>query len=92
MVKTLSHVNENEILKTMAKMRCFTRYKASKSDLHDFDSSRSLMVKSDGGVRLPIYDFLLMFNGRIGPISPPLRDIILSFKINQAQNDTFSQI
>ncbi len=28
----------------------------------EFDLSRSLMVKSNGAVRLPIYDFLLVSN------------------------------
>ncbi len=33
----------------------------------EFDLSRSLKVKSDGTVGLPIYGFLLMFNSNIGP-------------------------
>ena len=33
----------------------------------DFDLSRSLKVKSDDAVGLPIYGFLLMFNGNSGP-------------------------
>ena len=36
------------------------------SDL-DFDLSRSLKVKCDGVIGLPIYGFLLMFNSNIGP-------------------------
>ncbi len=33
----------------------------------DFDLSRSLKVKSDVTVGLPIYGFLLMFSSNIGP-------------------------
>ncbi len=36
------------------------------SDL-EFDLSRSLKVKSNDAIGLPIYGFLLMFNGNIGP-------------------------
>ena len=32
----------------------------------DFDLSRSLKVKSNGAIGLPIYGFLLMFNSNIG--------------------------
>ncbi len=32
----------------------------------DFDLSRSLKAKCDGLIRLPIDNFLLMFNGNIG--------------------------
>ncbi len=38
----------------------------SLSDL-DFDLSRSLHLKYDGVIGLPIYGFLLMFNSNIGP-------------------------
>ncbi len=31
-----------------------------------FDLSRSLMVKCDSGIRLPIYGFLLMLNSNTG--------------------------
>ena len=44
------------------------------SDL-DFDLSRSLKVKCDGVIGLPIYGFLLMFNSNIWPNSAPLLDI-----------------
>ncbi len=33
----------------------------------DFDLSRSLKVKSDDAIELPIYGFLLMCNSNIGP-------------------------
>ncbi len=33
----------------------------------DFDLSRSLKVKCDGAIGLPIHGFLLMFNSNIGP-------------------------
>ncbi len=46
------------------------------SDL-DFDLSRSLKVKCEGAIGLPIYGFLLMFNSNIGPNRAPLRDISL---------------
>ncbi len=42
-----------------------------------FDLSTSLKVKCDGGIRLPIYDFLLLFNRNIWHNSTPLRDISL---------------
>ncbi len=32
----------------------------------EFDLSRSLKVKSNGAIRLPIYDFLFMFNSNMG--------------------------
>ncbi len=41
------------------------RYKALKYDF-EFDFSRSLNVKCDGGIGLPIYGLLLMFNSYIG--------------------------
>ncbi len=41
----------------------------------NFDFARSLKVKHDGGNRLPIYDFLLVFNSNIWPNSATLRDI-----------------
>ena len=41
----------------------------------DFNLSMSLKVKSDDDIGLPIYGFLLMFNGNIGPNKAPLRDI-----------------
>ena len=37
----------------------------------DFDLSRSLKVKCDGVIRLPIYGFLLMGNSNIGPNIAP---------------------
>ena len=40
----------------------------------DFDLSRSLKVKYEGAIGLPIYAFLLMFNSNIGPNHAPLRD------------------
>ena len=42
---------------------------------HDFGLSRSLKVKCDSAIGLPIYGFLLMFNSDIWPNSDPLRDI-----------------
>ncbi len=33
----------------------------------DFDLSKSLKVKCDSAIGLPIYGFLLMFNNNIGP-------------------------
>ncbi len=68
----------------MEKLGSFTRYKVfgvwltltltlNLGDL-DFDLSRSLKFKSDDAVGLPIYGFLLMFNGNIGPNWAPLRD------------------
>ncbi len=36
-------------------------------DLTLSDLSRSLKVKCEGGIGLPIYGFLLMFNSNIGP-------------------------
>ena len=36
------------------------------SDL-DFALSKSLKVKCEGAIELPIYGFLLMFNTNIGP-------------------------
>ncbi len=32
----------------------------------DFDLSRALKVKCDSAIGLPIYGYLLMFNGKIG--------------------------
>ena len=46
------------------------------SDL-EFDLSRSLKVKCDSVIGLPIYAFLLMFNSSIWPNSAPLQDIRL---------------
>ncbi len=46
------------------------------SDL-EFDLSRSLKVKCDSVIGLPIYAFLLMFNSNIWPNSAPLQDIKL---------------
>ncbi len=46
------------------------------SDL-DIDLSRSLKVKCDSVIGLPIFDFLLMFNSNIWPETAPLRDIRL---------------
>ena len=46
----------------------------------NFDLSRSLKVKCDGGFGLPIppvYDFLLVFNSNIWPNSAAVRDISL---------------
>ena len=42
-----------------------------------FDLSRSLKVKSDGVIKLPLYTFLLMFNSNLWPNSAPLRNIRL---------------
>ncbi len=61
----------------MAQLGSFTRYKVFEvwvtliltwnlGDL-DYDLSRSLKVKSHDAIILPIYGFLLMFNGNIGP-------------------------
>ncbi len=41
------------------------------SDL-DFDLSRSLKIKCHGVIGLPIYGFLLMINGNLGPNLAPL--------------------
>ncbi len=46
------------------------------SDL-EFDLSRSLKVKCDSVIGLPIYAFLLMFNSNILPNSAPLQDVRL---------------
>ncbi len=46
------------------------------SDL-EFDLLRSLKVKCDSVIELPIYAFLLMFNSNIWPNSAPLQDIRL---------------
>ena len=43
----------------------------------NFDLSRSLKVKCDSAIGLPIYDFLLMFNSNIGPNWALMRDIRL---------------
>ena len=43
----------------------------------EFDISRSLKVKSNGAVGLPICGFLLMINSNTGPNLAPLRDIRL---------------
>ena len=43
----------------------------------NFDLSESLKVKCDGGICLPIYDFLLVFNSNIWHNSAPLQDISL---------------
>ncbi len=43
----------------------------------DFDLSRSLKVKCDGVIGLPIYGFLLMVNSNIWPNTAFLRDISL---------------
>ncbi len=40
----------------------------------DFDLSRSLKVKCDSVIRLPIYAFILMFNSNIWPNSSPFQD------------------
>ena len=42
-----------------------------------FDLSRSLNVKCDGIIKLPLYDFPLMINSYIGPNAVPLQDIRL---------------
>ncbi len=52
-------------------------YKASKFGDLEFDLSRSLKVKCEGGIGLPIYGFLLMFNSNRGLNWAPLRDISL---------------
>ncbi len=41
----------------------------------NFDLSRSLKVKYDGGIGLVMYGFLLMFNSNLWPNLAPLRDI-----------------
>ncbi len=46
------------------------------SDL-EFDLLRSLKVKCDDVIGLPIYAFLLVFNSNIWPNSAPLQDIRL---------------
>ncbi len=43
----------------------------------DFDLSRSLKVKCDGAIGLPIYGFLLMVNSNIWPNTALLQDISL---------------
>ncbi len=53
------------------------RYKASNQGDLDFDLSRSIKVKCDGTIGVPIHGFLLMFNSNIGPNWAPLRDISL---------------
>ncbi len=40
----------------------------------NFDLSRSLKVKCDGGIGLPIYDFLLVFNNNRWMASVALRE------------------
>ncbi len=52
-------------------------YKPSKSEWYRFDLSRSFKVKSDGAFGHLIYNFLLMFNSKLWPISGPLRHISL---------------
>ncbi len=46
-------------------------------DLTLSDLERSLRVKCDSVIGLPIYAFLLMFNSNIWPKSAPLQDIRL---------------
>ncbi len=41
----------------------------------DFDPSRSLKVKCDSVIGLPIYGFQVVSNSNIWPNSAPLRDI-----------------
>ncbi len=41
----------------------------------NIDLSRSLKVKCESGIGLPIYDFLLVFNNNIRPNSAALQDI-----------------
>ena len=41
----------------------------------DFDLTRSLKVKSDGVVEVPLCDFLLVFNSNPLPKSAPLYEI-----------------
>ncbi len=41
----------------------------------DFDLSRSLKVKCDSVIGLPIYGFLVVSNSNIWPSSAPLQDI-----------------
>ncbi len=41
-------------------------------DEFNFDLSRPTKVKCHGGIRLPIYDFLLVFNSNIWPNSAAL--------------------
>ena len=41
------------------------KYKTSKSASRDFISSKTLKVKSDEAVELPIYAFLIVFNSNI---------------------------
>ena len=43
----------------------------------EFDLSRSLKIKCDGVIRLPVYAFLSMINCSIRPNSVPLQDIRL---------------
>ncbi len=43
----------------------------------EFDLSRSLKVKCDSIMLLPLYAFLLMFNSNIWPNSAPFQDIRL---------------
>ncbi len=43
----------------------------------DFNLSRSLRVKCDSAIGLPIYTFLLMSNSNIWPNSAPLQDLRL---------------
>ena len=42
----------------------------------EFDLSRSLMVKVDGAIRKPTYDFLLLNNSKDMSICSILRDIV----------------
>ncbi len=44
----------------------------------NFNLSRKLKVKCDGGTGLPIYDSLLVFNSNIWPNSAALQDISVS--------------
>ncbi len=43
----------------------------------NFDLSRSLNVKYDGGIGLLMYGFLLMVNSNLRPNLAPLRDVRL---------------
>ncbi len=54
----------------------FARYKTSNLSKLAFGLSTCLRsLKCDGAIRLPIYDFLLIFNSNICPNSVPLWDI-----------------
>ncbi len=57
----------------------------------NFDLSMPLKVKCDGAIGLPIYDLLLVFNGKIWPNSGPLWDISL-WNLSDLDTDLWTSI